>query len=88
MSQLLAAQALNIASIDPSLGHTGQTLTRRLVCRQYASFQDKYHLYMLFDLMLGGDLMDVLVAEAKVIKRRDPQGGWKRGCLAPKVGLS
>ena len=57
------------------------------VGRQYASFQDKYHLYMLFDLMLGGDLMDVLVAEAKVIKRRDPQGGWKRGCLAPKVLL-
>ena len=54
-------------------------------CRQYASFQDKYHLYMLFDLMLGGDLMDVLVAEAKVIKRREAQGGWKRGCLAPKV---
>ena len=53
--------------------------------RQYASFQDKYHLYMLFDLMLGGDLMDVLVAEAKVIKRREAQGGWKRGCLAPKV---
>eukprot|EP00798_Chlamydomonas_sp_ICE-L_P017579 gene17579-23905_t len=36
--------------------------------RQYASFQDKFHLYFLFDLMPGGDLMDVLVAEAKVIK--------------------
>jgi len=35
--------------------------------RQYATFQDKYHLYFLFDLMPGGDLMDVLVAEAKVI---------------------
>ena len=53
--------------------------------RQYASFQDKYHLYFLFDLMNGGDLMDVLVAEAKVIKRRIPQGAWKRACLAPKV---
>lgn len=27
--------------------------------------------------MPGGDLMDVLVAEAKVIKRRVPQGGWQ-----------
>lgn len=53
--------------------------------RQYASFQDKYHLYFLFDLMNGGDLMDVLVAEAKVIKRRIPQGAWRRACLAPKV---
>lgn len=55
--------------------------------RQYASFQDKYHLYFLFDLMPGGDLMDVLVAEAKVIKRRVPQGTWQRGCLAPKVKM-
>uniref|UniRef100_A0A7S0V7R7 cGMP-dependent protein kinase n=1 Tax=Polytomella parva TaxID=51329 RepID=A0A7S0V7R7_9CHLO len=55
--------------------------------RQYASFQDKYHLYFLFDLMPGGDLMDVLVAEAKVIKRRVPQGGWQVGCLAPKVKM-
>lgn len=55
--------------------------------RQYASFQDKYHLYFLFDLMPGGDLMDVLVAEAKVIRRRVPQGGWQVGCLAPKVKM-
>jgi hypothetical protein len=126
--------------------------------RQYSSFQDKYHLYFLFDLMPGGDLMDVLVgammsqgqypwsgkasmerqrgksssegggesvnwrcpiilsissaqrcelrdsqanlhvcsvaillymqvAEAKVIKRRVPQGGWQVGCLAPKVKM-
>ncbi len=48
--------------------------------------QDKYHLYFLFDLMMGGDLMDVLVAEAKVIKRRIAQGAWRRACLAPKVG--
>lgn len=60
--------------------------TAHMFCiRQYASFQDKYHLYLMFDLMMGGDLMDVLVAEAKVIRRRDSQGGWKRGCLAPKV---
>ncbi|GFR45931.1 hypothetical protein Agub_g7393 [Astrephomene gubernaculifera] len=55
--------------------------------RQYASFQDKYHLYFLFDLMPGGDLMDVLVAEAKVIRRRVPQGTWRIGCLAPKVKM-
>lgn len=55
--------------------------------RQYASFQDKYHLYFLFDLMSGGDLMDVLVAEAKVIKRRIPQGAWRRACLAPKLKM-
>ena len=36
--------------------------------------------------MMGGDLMDVLVAEAKVIKRRIAQGAWRRACLAPKVG--
>ena len=53
--------------------------------RQYASFQDKLHLYFLFDLMPGGDLMDVLVAEARVIKRRIAQGAWKRACLAPKA---
>lgn len=47
----------------------------------------RYHLYFLFDLMPGGDLMDVLVAEAKVIRRRVPQGGWQVGCLAPKVKM-
>ena len=47
--------------------------------------QDKLHLYFLFDLMPGGDLMDVLVAEARVIKRRIAQGTWKRACFAPKV---
>lgn len=31
-----------------------------------APLQDKYHLYFLFDLMSGGDLMDVLVSEAQV----------------------
>jgi len=35
--------------------------------------------------MPGGDLMDVLVAEARVIKRRIAQGTWKRACFAPKV---
>jgi hypothetical protein len=54
---------------------------------QYASFQDRYHLYFLFDLMTGGDLMDVLVAEAKVIKQRVPKGQFKRGCLAPKTKM-
>jgi serine/threonine protein kinase len=49
--------------------------------------QDPYHLYFLFDLMPGGDLMDVLVAEAKIIKHPVPQkGSLRQGCLAPKVG--
>lgn len=68
-----------------------QTITRNVAhpfcIRQYASFQDKYNLYFLFDHMPGGDLMDVLVSEAKVIKRRTAQGPWKRGCLAPKVKM-
>lgn len=54
-----------------------QAITKQMAypfcIRQYASFQDTHHLYFLFDLMTGGDLMDVLVAEAKVIKRRVPQ---------------
>ena len=41
--------------------------------------QDKYHLYFLFDLMGGGDLMDVLVAEAKVVKMRVAESGWQVG---------
>eukprot|EP00878_Enallax_costatus_P004895 GHUV01005150.1.p1 GENE.GHUV01005150.1~~GHUV01005150.1.p1 ORF type:complete len:499 (+),score=133.52 GHUV01005150.1:478-1974(+) len=53
--------------------------------RQYATFQDKYHLYFLFDLMPGGDLMDVLVAEAKVIRQRVPNAAWQVACLAPQV---
>ena len=55
--------------------------------RQYASFQDKYHLYFLFDLMPGGDLMDVLVAEAKVIRRRVPAKPWQVACLAPQTKM-
>ncbi len=38
--------------------------------------QDTYHLYFLFDLMPGGDLMDVLVAEAKVGSRAGRLAGW------------
>jgi cGMP-dependent protein kinase 2 len=52
------------------------------------SLQDKFHLYFLFDLMPGGDLMDVLVAEAKIIKHPVPQkGSLRQGCLAPKVKM-
>ena len=47
--------------------------------------QDKYHLYFLFDMMAGGDLMDVLMAEAQVVKMRVPRGALRRGCLAPQV---
>ena len=42
-------------------------------------------MYFLFDLMSGGDLMDVLVSEAQVIKMRVAQGALKRGCFAPQV---
>ena len=56
--------------------------------RQYASFKDAHHLYFLFDLMPGGDLMDVLVAEARIIKHPVPQrGSLRQGCLAPKVKM-
>ena len=51
------------------------------------TLQDKYHLYFLFDLMSGGDLMDVLVAEAKVISRRVPESSWQVACLAPNVKM-
>eukprot|EP00798_Chlamydomonas_sp_ICE-L_P014176 gene14176-20143_t len=64
-----------------------KNVTHPFCMRQYASFQDKYHLYFLFDLMPGGDLMDVLVAEAKVIRRRVPQAGWQVACLAPQVKM-
>ncbi len=38
--------------------------------------------------MAGGDLMDVLVAEAKIIKHPVPQkGSVRQGCLAPKVKM-
>ncbi len=73
----------------------GVGLITTMPCYKHTSYhntalhlpQDKYHLYFLFDLMPGGDLMDVLVAEAKVIKRRVPQGTWRIGCLAPKVKM-
>ena len=55
--------------------------------RQYASFQDKYHLYFLFDFMGGGDLMDVLVAEAQVIKHRVRGSGLKDGCIGKKIKM-
>lgn len=50
---------------------------------QYASFQDKYHLYFLFDLLPGGDLMDVLVSEAKVITHST--GKSSLPCLTTKT---
>ena len=42
-------------------------ITHPFVIRQYASFQDKGHLYFLFDYLPSGDLMDVLCGEAKVV---------------------
>jgi len=68
-----------------------QEITRNMAhpfcLRQYASFQDKYHLYFMFDLMPGGDLMDVLVAEAKVIKYPVEENPLRQGCLAPKMKM-
>lgn len=65
-----------------------QAITRNLAhpfcIRQYASFQDKHHLYFLFDLLPGGDLMDVLVAEASVGTVKYPSGA-RRGVLAPNI---
>ena len=54
---------------------------------QYASFQDKHHLYFLFDLLPGGDLMDILVAEARVVKHRTSDGPLSIGCLASKTKI-
>lgn len=62
-----------------------RNLTHPFCIRQYGSFQDKYHLYFLFDLMPGGDLMDVLVAEARIIAMRVPKGPFQRGCMAPQT---
>jgi len=68
--------------------HISKNAANPFCIRQYASFKDKYHLYFLFDLMPGGDLMDVLVAEAKIIKHPVPQkGSLRQGCLAPKVKM-
>lgn len=42
----------------------------------------------MFDLMAGGDLMDVLVAEAHVIKASvQEKGSLRQGVLAPKVKM-
>ncbi len=62
-----------------------RNLTHPFCIRQYGSFQDKYHLYFLFDLMPGGDLMDVLVAEARIVAMRVPKGPFQRGCMAPQT---
>lgn len=65
-----------------------KNLISNFCIRQYASFKDKFHLYFLFDLMAGGDLMDVLVAEARVIKHPMPEkGSLRTGVLAPKVKM-
>ena len=68
---------------------TSTTCTSCLTCISCLTcVQDKYHLYFLFDLMPGGDLMDVLVAEAKVIKFPVAEkGSIRKGCLAPKMKM-
>jgi cGMP-dependent protein kinase 2 len=68
--------------------HISKNAANAFCIRQYASFKDAHHLYFLFDLMTGGDLMDVLVAEARIIKHPVPQrGSLRQGCLAPKVKM-
>jgi serine/threonine protein kinase len=68
--------------------HISKNAANAFCIRQYASFKDAHHLYFLFDLMSGGDLMDVLVAEARIIKHPVPQrGSLRQGCLAPKVKM-
>ena len=63
-----------------------RNLTHPFCIRQYGSFQDKYHLYFLFDLMNGGDLMDILVNDAAVVSVRTPtKHSLKPACLAPQV---
>ena len=41
----------------------------------------------MFDLMTGGDLMDVLVADAHVIRIKQPRGPFHRGCMAPQTKI-
>lgn len=64
-----------------------RNLTHPFCIRQYGSFQDKYHLYFLFDYMPGGDLMDVLVSDARVDTVKAGKGAFRRGCLAPNVKI-
>lgn len=72
----------------PSHVLSEQQITRNLAhpfcIRQYASFQDAQHLYLLFDLLPGGDLMDVLVAESRqVAYKEEEEGGREDGCSEP-----
>lgn len=68
--------------------YSEQSITRNLThpfcIRQYGSFQDKYHLYFLFDLMTGGDLMDVLVSDAAAVSVKVP---GSKLCMAKKVKI-
>lgn len=64
-----------------------RNLTHPFCIRQYGSFQDKYHLYFLFDLMNGGDLMDILVNDAATVNVRTPSKGLKPACLSPQIQM-
>ncbi|QDZ24436.1 cAMP-dependent protein kinase [Chloropicon primus] len=55
-----------------------RNITHPFVIRQYASFQDKKHLYFLFDYLPSGDLMDVLCGEARLMRT---SGGGFTSCL-------
>ncbi|KDD73798.1 protein kinase [Helicosporidium sp. ATCC 50920] len=68
-----------------------QSVSRNIVhpfcVRQYASFKDRYHLYFLLDLMAGGDLMDVLVADARVVHVRAPPEPGTRALIGTRVKM-
>jgi len=59
-----------------------RNLTHPFCIRQYGSFQDKYHLYFLFDLMPGGDLMDVLVSDAAPVNVKLQTNSLLPSCFA------
>ena len=64
-----------------------RNLTHPFCIRQYGSFQDKYHLYFLFDLMPGGDLMDVLVSDAAPVNVKLQTNGMLPACFAPSYKM-
>ncbi|KAG1676370.1 hypothetical protein FOA52_001165 [Chlamydomonas sp. UWO 241] len=88
MKRMAKSSAMQCPEHVYSEQHITRNMAHPFCLRQYASFQDKFHLYFLFDLMPSGDLMDVLVAEAKVIKYevQDPNSA-DTGAMAPKVKM-
>ena len=55
--------------------------------RTYAAFQSPTYLFLLSDALPGGDLMDVLAADARVVRGVAPGlGGAVAAALAPRCG--